>query len=97
LTRRLPRSARSTRLSRGLAGYRGYNTDLPGLKKAVKVAGIDLKDSDVILIGAGGAAKAVACLCASSGIKSLTVLDRTPEKAGTISGYGHCEFPGYPD
>jgi len=83
-------------LVRSLAGYRGYNTDLPGLRKALKSAGIVIAGKDVILIGAGGAAKAVAYLSALSGAKSLTILNRSIEKAELISEGLHAAFPDFP-
>ena len=44
-------------------GYKGYNTDMPGLAKALETEGIALKDETVIMLGAGGAARAVAYMC----------------------------------
>ena len=48
-------------------GYKGYNTDMPGLAKALETEGIALKDETVIMLGAGGAARAVAYICAGAG------------------------------
>jgi shikimate dehydrogenase len=82
-------------LVRGMAGYRGYNTDLPGLRKAVASAKIDLKGKDVLLLGAGGAAKAAACLAALSGAASLTVLNRTADRAESLCAVLRKTYPAF--
>ena len=48
-------------------GYRGYNTDLSGLGRALASDGVKLSGERVILLGAGGAARAAAFLCALRG------------------------------
>ena len=39
-------------------GYKGYNTDILGLERELEEEQVELKDSPVILLGAGGAARA---------------------------------------
>ena len=46
-------------------GYKGYNTDILGLERELEEEQVELKDSPVILLGAGGAARAIAFLCGS--------------------------------
>jgi len=58
-------------------GYKGYNTDMPGLKRAMQSDGIILKDKDVVILGAGGVARAVAVLCAKEQVKKLYIINRT--------------------
>lgn len=65
-------------------GYKGYNTDMTGLFRAIQSEGITLTGRDVIMLGAGGAARAVAFLCAKENVSSLTILNRTKEKADNI-------------
>jgi shikimate dehydrogenase len=66
-------------------GYSGYNTDLYGMTKAIETAfSIRLKDREVILLGAGGAARAAAIACAQAGVKKLTLANRTLSKLDTI-------------
>ena len=61
-------SGASNTLIRGVDGYKGYNTDLYGLVKALESGfGINLQDQEVILLGAGGAARAAAIACAQAG------------------------------
>ena len=66
-------------------GYKGYNTDMTGLLRAMKSEQIELKDESVILLGAGGAARAVAFLCASEGAKEVFLLNRSIEKAEAVA------------
>lgn len=53
----------------------GYNTDATGALRALSEAGVELKGQNVVLIGSGGAARAIAfALMADSSITKLTVL-----------------------
>lgn len=65
-------------------GYKGYNTDILGLKRELKEAGVDLKNRDVVILGAGGAARAIAFLCASEEARRIDICNRTVEKAKSI-------------
>lgn len=67
-------------------GYKGYNTDMEGLYRAMSSEGIRIEGEDIILLGAGGAARAVAYLCASKGAEQVYMLNRTLEKAQTVAG-----------
>lgn len=73
-------------LVRTEGGYKGYNTDMEGLYRAMSSEGIRMEGEEVILLGAGGAARAVAYLCASKGAKTVYLLNRTLEKAQTVAG-----------
>lgn len=66
-------------------GFKGYNTDLPGLYRAILSEGIEVKGSKVIIVGAGGAARAAAFMCAFNGAGRLVILNRTVEKAHRIA------------
>lgn len=72
-------------LVRSQAGYKGYNTDMPGLYRAMASEGIYLEGEEVILLGAGGAARAVAFLCASKMAKKVYLLNRSLEKAKAVA------------
>jgi shikimate dehydrogenase len=53
----------------------GYNTDATGALRALREGGVELKGQSVVLIGSGGAARAIACaLTAESSLTKLTVL-----------------------
>jgi shikimate dehydrogenase len=61
---------------------RGLSTDGPGLERAVREQfGIELRKVRVLVLGAGGGAgRAVAMQCATSGALRLTLLNRSVEK-----------------
>lgn len=66
-------------------GYRGYNTDMEGLFRAMETEGIRLAEEEILLLGAGGAARAVAFLCAAKGAKRVYLLNRTLDKAKQVA------------
>lgn len=66
-------------------GYKGYNTDMPGLYRAMLSDGITVEGKDVILLGAGGVARAVALLLLEKKAGRIYILNRTPEKAQKIA------------
>lgn len=66
-------------------GYKGYNTDILGLKRELEDENIAIKDEDIIILGAGGAARAIAFLCATQEAKKVYILNRTIEKAKDIA------------
>lgn len=72
-------------VERGKAGYKGYNTDMSGLRRQIQEDGIDLNDQTVVILGAGGAAKAVVYMCLLEGAKKIYLLNRTVEKAEMIA------------
>lgn len=72
-------------LVRTVNGFKGYNTDMPGLFRAMTADGIIIEGEQVIILGAGGVARAVAVLLAEKGAKRIIVLNRTVEKAQIIA------------
>lgn len=67
-------------------GFKGYNTDMPGLYRALVSEGIKVEDQEVIILGAGGAARAVAFLCAVHQVKRVYLLNRSIDKARQVAG-----------
>ena len=65
-------------------GYKGYNTDMPGLYRAMLSDGVDLRDRKVLILGAGGVARAVAIMLLEKGAGSVVILNRTIHKAQAI-------------
>ncbi|MBR1670228.1 MAG: AAA family ATPase [Butyrivibrio sp.] len=68
-----------------LGGFRGYNTDMTGLFRAIEEEGIKLENEVVVILGAGGVARPTAHLCISKGAAKVYILNRTPEKAEAIA------------
>ena len=48
-------------------GYKGYNTDMPGLYRAMCEDGVKVKGQKVLILGAGGVARAVAMMLLDKG------------------------------
>ena len=74
-------------LVRTEAGYKGYNTDGAGLKRAFAEAGIRTEGEHCLLIGAGGAAKAAAYVLAKGGAAKIHILNRNEARARELAGY----------
>lgn len=72
-------------LVRTEGGYKGYNTDAAGFLRAIKGAGIHISGKDCLLIGAGGAAKAVAYILGEQGAASVIVLNRNEQRAWALA------------
>lgn len=66
-------------------GSLGYNTDIEGVRRALLTQSVSLKGKSVLLLGAGGAAKACAVLAGEEHAAKLTVVNRTPEKAYALA------------
>ncbi|GHC10202.1 shikimate dehydrogenase family protein [Cerasicoccus arenae] len=62
-------------------GWAGYNSDGYGLEQALKrELGVELAGATVILLGAGGAARAAAVQCLQSGVAALWIGNRNQER-----------------
>lgn len=66
-------------------GYKGYNTDMEGLYRAMVSEGVRIAGEQIVLLGAGGAARAVAYLCAVKGADKVYMLNRTLSKAESVA------------
>lgn len=66
-------------------GYKGFNTDMSGLYRAMQEDGVSLKGQEVILLGAGGVGRAVAYLCAMKGASCVYLLNRNADKAQKVA------------
>ncbi len=60
---------------------KGYNTDGAGFVRAARTNGVALNASKVVMLGAGGAAKAVAFALAETGAAQLSIYNRSIERA----------------
>lgn len=72
-------------LVRTEGGYKGYNTDMPGLYRAMCSDGVNLVGEKVLILGAGGVARAVAMLMAKQEVAQIILLNRTVERAWKIA------------
>lgn len=73
----------------------GFNTDATGFSRAVREKfSVDLRDLRVLLLGAGGAARAIAWQCALESSERLVVANRDVEKAKTLAEQLRSEFAG---
>lgn len=66
-------------------GFKGYNTDMPGLYRAMCADGVEIAGEDVILLGAGGVARAIAYLLLEKGAKHIRILNRNRERAERLA------------
>lgn len=66
-------------------GYKGYNTDMTGLQRAMESEGILIEGRETILLGAGGAARAVAFLLVYKGAEKVYLLNRSLDKAQAVA------------
>lgn len=72
-------------LKRTEKGYKGYNTDILGLGKCFEIEGFSLEGERVVVLGAGGAAKAAVVLAAEKKASSIYIVNRTVEKAESLA------------
>jgi len=63
----------------------GYNTDIVGAVDALKSECPDLKGKKVLILGAGGAARAIACGCAIERAE-ISIYNRSKENAHKLAG-----------
>jgi shikimate dehydrogenase len=65
-------------------GIIGHNTDGLGATMALTESGVRIKGKNVLLLGAGGAARAIAFTLATEGA-NVTIANRTPERAISLA------------
>jgi shikimate dehydrogenase len=62
----------------------GFNTDVLGLLQAWKVEGIELQGKHALVLGAGGAARAVLQALVRAGATEISVWNRNPARAASL-------------
>jgi shikimate dehydrogenase len=62
-------------------GYVGYNTDAPGFVRSLEEAGVTIQGARVVVLGAGGAARAGVVGLADAGAAEVIVLSRRSAQA----------------
>lgn len=75
----------------------GYNTDVGGFSAALDRHQVDVKEQKALLLGAGGAAKAVLQSLLNNGCTDISVGARSGEKAGIFAERfdGHGSIKGF--
>jgi shikimate dehydrogenase len=68
------------------------NTDVIGILRSLEDAGVDLRGQNVVLLGAGGAARAVVVAMRRAGAAHLTIANRTEERARAVAQLGGDEL-----
>ena len=63
----------------------GFNTDASGFMSAVESMGASVAGRQAVVIGAGGAARAVVWALLDAGVESVFVANRTPERAHDLA------------
>lgn len=67
-------------------GWKGYNTDGIGLSRSVReVFDRSVKEFQVLVLGAGGAARAAVAQCLFEGCENLAIFNRSMERAYQLS------------
>lgn len=66
-------------------GFKGYNTDMPGLYRAMQQEGVEIAGREVVILGAGGVARAVAVMLLDRGAAGVYILNRTVDKAAAVA------------
>ena len=66
-------------------GFKGYNTDMPGLYRALSKQGVNLENKEAVVIGAGGAARAVCMMLVTFGAAKVYLVNRSIEKAEEVA------------
>lgn len=67
----------------------GYNTDTDGFLDPLKKRSLNLKGINVLLIGAGGAARAITAGFAKEKAKKITIANRTLQNANVLARFAH--------
>ncbi len=75
---------------------KGYNTDWIGFTKAMELNDVILIGKDCVIIGAGGAARAIASGLIHAGVNSISISNRTQNKADQLLGWINSIFPNNP-
>jgi shikimate dehydrogenase len=74
---------------------RGFNTDGKGFSRAIREEfAVDLRDLRILVLGAGGAARAIARQCAKENCERLVIANRDADKAAALVNQLRSFFAG---
>jgi len=68
---------------------KGYNTDMDGFLDPFKKKDIKIQDKKILLIGSGGAARAIVAGFAKEKAKHVTIVNRTLENANNLAQFAN--------
>ncbi len=72
---------------------KGYNTDWVGFLKAIELNSVEIKNKHSLILGAGGAARAIAFALAYSKAKSISNHNRTQQRADELADWIQSFYP----
>jgi shikimate dehydrogenase len=81
---------------------KGYNTDMHGFIEPLERRKVHFKDMTVLLLGAGGAARAIVAALAQEKVKKVVIANRDKKKAAELARMGagmglKCETANFAD
>lgn len=65
----------------------GFNTDMEGFLDPIRNRGLTIKNSKVLLLGAGGAARAIVAAFAKEGASEITIANKTLQKGQDLAQF----------
>ena len=68
---------------------RGFNTDMDGFLEPIKRKEIEIKNSKILMLGAGGAARAIITGFQKENAKEITIVNRTKDKGDELSKFSN--------
>ena len=83
-------------------GWTAHNTDVFGICESLREAGVQLYGANVLIIGAGGAARAAGAAAAREKSVRVDFINRTPQRAASIVNdlslhFSDCDFFAHKD
>lgn len=66
------------------SGYEGINTDYSGFIRSMRSDGVSVKDKECVVLGAGGAARAIIAALITEGASDICVINRTLSRAESL-------------
>lgn len=76
------------------SGLRGANTDVSGFVDACREAGVSLEEATVLVVGAGGAAAAIAVAALGEDARELRMINRSRSRAERLGERLRKAYPG---
>ena len=68
---------------------KGYNTDMDGFLEPIKNRALSITGSNILLLGAGGAARAIIAGFAKEHAKKITIINRTLSNGKDLAEFGN--------